>query len=53
MIGISKNKYNFTGGSGVTHRLPWKQKALKLANFLLNLTIYFCRYFALTGLRIW
>jgi nucleoside-diphosphate-sugar epimerase len=23
------NKGNFTGGSGVTHRLPWKQKALK------------------------
>ena len=23
-------KFNFTGGSGVTHRLPWKQKALKL-----------------------
>jgi len=26
-----QNKVNFTGGSGVTHRLPWKQKALKLA----------------------
>lgn len=25
-----QNKSNFTGGSGVTHRLPWKQKALKL-----------------------
>jgi nucleoside-diphosphate-sugar epimerase len=25
------NKDRFTGGSGVTHRLPWKQKALKLA----------------------
>ena len=24
------NKNNFSGGSGVTHRLPWKQKALKL-----------------------
>ncbi len=24
------NKHHFTGGSGVTHRLPWKQKALKL-----------------------
>jgi len=24
------NKANFTGGSGVSHRLPWKQKALKL-----------------------
>jgi len=28
-----QNKSNFTGGSGVTHRLPWKQKALKLAKF--------------------
>jgi nucleoside-diphosphate-sugar epimerase len=26
-----QNKSNFTGDSGVTHRLPWKQKALKLA----------------------
>jgi len=26
-----QNKANFVGGSGVTHRLPWKQKALKLA----------------------
>ena len=25
------NKSHLTGGSGVTHRLPWKQKALKLA----------------------
>ena len=25
------NKANFTGDSGVSHRLPWKQKALKLA----------------------
>lgn len=25
-----KNKDSFVGGSGVTHRLPWKQKALKL-----------------------
>jgi nucleoside-diphosphate-sugar epimerase len=25
------NKDKFTGGSGVSHRLPWKQKALKLA----------------------
>ena len=25
-----ENKDNFTGGSGVSHRLPWKQKALKL-----------------------
>ncbi len=25
-----QNKSSFTGGSGVTHRLPWKQKALKL-----------------------
>ncbi|KAF0108052.1 MAG: NAD-dependent epimerase/dehydratase family protein [Chloroflexi bacterium] len=25
------NKNTFTGGSGLTHRLPWKQKALKLA----------------------
>lgn len=25
------NKSTFTGGSGVSHRLPWKQKALKLA----------------------
>lgn len=27
------NKANFTGDSGVSHRLPWKQKALKLAKF--------------------
>ncbi len=26
-----ENKDKLTGGSGVTHRLPWKQKALKLA----------------------
>jgi len=26
-----QNKDNFSGGSGVSHRLPWKQKALKLA----------------------
>jgi nucleoside-diphosphate-sugar epimerase len=26
-----KNKANFFGSSGVTHRLPWKQKALKIA----------------------
>jgi hypothetical protein len=26
-----ENKHRLTGGSGVTHRLPWKQKALKLA----------------------
>lgn len=25
-----QNKSHFSGGSGVTHRLPWKQKALKL-----------------------
>jgi nucleoside-diphosphate-sugar epimerase len=25
-----QNKDSFSGGSGVTHRLPWKQKALKL-----------------------
>lgn len=25
-----ENKSNFIGGSGVSHRLPWKQKALKL-----------------------
>jgi nucleoside-diphosphate-sugar epimerase len=25
-----QNKDSFTGGEGVTHRLPWKQKALKL-----------------------
>jgi len=25
-----QNKDNFSGGSGVSHRLPWKQKALKL-----------------------
>lgn len=25
-----QNKNNFSGGSGVSHRLPWKQKALKL-----------------------
>jgi nucleoside-diphosphate-sugar epimerase len=25
-----KNKDHLTGGSGVSHRLPWKQKALKL-----------------------
>lgn len=25
------NKDHFTGGEGVSHRLPWKQKALKLA----------------------
>jgi nucleoside-diphosphate-sugar epimerase len=24
------NKSKFTGGTGVSHRLPWKQKALKL-----------------------
>jgi nucleoside-diphosphate-sugar epimerase len=26
-----QNKDNFKGESGVSHRLPWKQKALKLA----------------------
>ncbi len=26
-----QNKSRFTGGDGVTHRLPWNQKALKLA----------------------
>lgn len=26
-----QNKDRLTGGSGVTHRLPWKQRALKLA----------------------
>ena len=26
-----QNKDTFSGGSGVSHRLPWKQKALKLA----------------------
>jgi nucleoside-diphosphate-sugar epimerase len=26
-----ENKHRLIGGSGVTHRLPWKQKALKLA----------------------
>jgi len=25
------NKDKFRGGTGVSHRLPWKQKALKLA----------------------
>jgi hypothetical protein len=25
-----ENKGKFTGGSGVSHRLPWKQKALKI-----------------------
>jgi len=25
-----ENKSNLSGGSGVSHRLPWKQKALKL-----------------------
>lgn len=25
------NKDNFTGGDGVSHRLPWKQRALKVA----------------------
>jgi len=25
-----QNKDHLTGGEGVTHRLPWKQKALKL-----------------------
>lgn len=25
-----KNKNSFTGGSGLSHRLPWKQKALKM-----------------------
>jgi nucleoside-diphosphate-sugar epimerase len=28
-----QNKDRFTGGEGVTHRLPWKQKALKLVKF--------------------
>ena len=27
------NKSSFTGNSGVTHRVPWKQKALKLVKF--------------------
>lgn len=29
-----QNKDHLSGGSGVTHRLPWKQKALKLVKFL-------------------
>ena len=29
-----ENKDNFTGGSGVSHRLPWKQKALKILKVL-------------------
>ena len=28
-----ENKPRFTGGSGLTHRLPWKQRALKLVKF--------------------
>lgn len=28
-----QNKDNFVGDSGISHRLPWKQKALKLAKF--------------------
>ena len=29
-INVSENKDGFDQGDGVTHRVPWKQQALKL-----------------------